>query len=247
MSVTNFIVAIDGPAGSGKSTIAKRTAERLKLPYIDTGAMYRALTVLAIQAKLPWNNERQLARLAGTARIDLEKAPDGSVRVMANGEDVTQAIRTPALTREVHHVASCGGCREKMVALQRRIGHQKGGVLEGRDIGTVVFPKADVKVYLDGVFEIRAERRHKELLEKGGSDTLEAVKRDLRRRDRKDFTRRVAPLKTYGRISRRSILRLRSGSAILRKSRSHFWNASLEPAATKMTLSLMRSAVAARR
>lgn len=148
-----LLVTIDGPAGSGKSTVARVLSRRLRLPYIDTGAMYRSLTWMAIKARVPWKNHRALTRLAGGLRIQFKPSKGYGIRVIANGQDVSKAIRTPELTREVHRVAAIPSVRAKMVHLQRGVGRLQGGVLEGRDIGTVVFPGADAKVYLDADFQ----------------------------------------------------------------------------------------------
>ena len=191
----SIIVAIDGPAGSGKSTTARALAARLKLPYIDTGAMYRALTFVAMKEGVDWSDEKALIRLAKKADIDLKRSGNGKHRVSINGMDVTKQIRTPELTKNVHHVASCPGVRTEMVRLQRKFGQRRGGVLEGRDIGTVVFPKATFKFYLDAAFWKRVERRRKEFLAKGIKAPLKEVEKDLKARDRKDFTRKVGPLK----------------------------------------------------
>jgi len=190
-----MIIAMDGPAGSGKSTTAKSAAKALKLPYIDTGAMYRAITFLAMKEGVDWSDSRALTRLAREADIDFREDRSGKQRVLVNGEDVTEAIRTPELTNQVHHVASTIGVRKQMVHLQRKLGARRGGVLEGRDIGTVVFPKADWKFYLDADFQLRAKRRHKELVAKGIRMPIKAVERDLRARDKKDLGRRYGGLK----------------------------------------------------
>lgn len=193
--MSKVIIAIDGPAGSGKSTTAKLLAQKLKLPYIDTGAMYRALTFLALQKGIGWSEGRRLAALARTAQIDFEAKRGGRYEIWANGQNVTADIRTPKLTNQVHHVASNPSVRAAMVRLQRRFGERRGGVLEGRDIGTVVFPRATFKFYLDADFMIRVRRRWRELRAKGLRVGLEAVRRDLKARDQKDLTRRVGGLK----------------------------------------------------
>ena len=190
-----YIITIDGPAGSGKSSVARRVARKLSLPYIDTGAMYRALTYLAIQKKIVWTETQKMVTLAKRAQIDLETNHSGRRRVFINGINVTRKIRTPQLTKEVHHLASSPGVREQMVRLQRRQGNQKGGVLEGRDIGTVVFAKAPFKFYLDADFHVRAKRRFTEMISQGLRATLKSVQRDLRSRDLKDFSRKVGALK----------------------------------------------------
>jgi cytidylate kinase len=195
MSRRKLIVAIDGPAGSGKSTVARRLAADLRLPYIDTGAMYRSLTALAIREGLAWADAARLERLARKAVIDLRPASGGRLRVVANGRDVTREIRTPQLTKHVHRVANLPAVRASMVRLQRALGRRRGGVLEGRDIGTVVFPRAPFKFYLDADFGVRALRRWRELKDRGERAGLAAVRRDLRERDGKDFRRKVGGLR----------------------------------------------------
>jgi cytidylate kinase len=194
MSKKRLIVAIDGPAGSGKSTVARRLAEDLGLPYIDTGAMYRSLTALAMRQRVAWDDATGLARLARKAVIDLRPGK-GRLRVVANGRDVTREIRTPELTKRVHRVANLPAVRASMVRLQRALGRRRGGVLEGRDIGTVVFPRAPFKFYLDADFGVRALRRWRELRTRGERAGLPAVRRDLRERDGKDFRRKVGGLR----------------------------------------------------
>jgi len=189
------IVAVDGPAGSGKSTVAKGVARRLGLPYLDTGAMYRALTFLAIRKKVPLADPKKLARLARQCRIEFRSGQGGTSRVLIDGLDVTRQIRRPRLTQKVRHVASVPAVRAQMVKLQRRIGKQSGGVVEGRDITTVVFPKAPHKFYIDADFRTRVRRRYEELRRKGMNSTLEEVARDQKDRDESDFKRKVGPLR----------------------------------------------------
>jgi len=189
-----FVIAIDGPAGSGKSTISKLIAKKLGLLYIDTGAMYRALTLKAMRSGLDLNNESSLMRLAGSTNIDLKEA-EGSLNVFLDGEDVSVPIRTPELTNNVKYIARVPGVRKAMVGLQRAIGERNGAVLEGRDIGTVVFPDADYKFYLDASIVERARRRHKELVQSGQKVELESIKRDVAARDESDMKRPVGALK----------------------------------------------------
>jgi len=189
------VIAIDGPAGSGKSTVAKGVARRLKALYIDTGAMYRALTLKAIKEAIDFNNEEALSRLAAAVDIQLKMRGD-FLQVMLDGEDVSKAIRKQALTEKVRFVAGIAGVRKEMVKLQRRLARasKSGAVLEGRDIGTVVFPDAEYKFYLDAHPEERAKRRHKELKQMGQKVSLKSLARDIKIRDRGDMTRNVAPL-----------------------------------------------------
>lgn len=189
-----LIIAMDGPAGSGKSSTAKALAKALRMPYIDTGAMYRSITFLAMREKVAWTNTRRLAQIAGKADFDFKEVR-GLRKVWVNRIDVTEAIRTPELTNQVHNVAGCPAVRTQMVKLQRRFGAKAGGVLEGRDIGTVVFPKADFKFYLDADFRLRAKRRQIELKAKGIRVPIAEVEKDLKARDKKDLTRKVGGLK----------------------------------------------------
>jgi len=189
------VIAIDGPAGSGKSTVAKEVAGRLGFLYIDTGAMYRALTLKAIKEAVDFNNEQALSRLAAEVDIQL-KMHRGSLQVMLDGKEVGKAIRKQALTEKVRFVAAIAGVRKEMLKLQRRLAgaSKSGAVLEGRDIGTVVFPGAEYKFYLDAYPEERAKRRYKELKQMGQKISLKALARDIKIRDRDDMTRDVAPL-----------------------------------------------------
>jgi len=189
-----MVVAIDGPAGSGKSTVSKMVAKRLNLLYIDTGAMYRALTLKAMNKKVDLKDEAELVKLAHSTRIDLEES-GGSLRVILDGEDVTGLIRTPELTNNVKYIARVPDVRHEMVKLQRAIGERSGAVLEGRDIGTVVFPDAKYKFYLDADVGERVRRRHKELTESGQNVSLEDIKKDVVVRDESDMKRPVGALK----------------------------------------------------
>ena len=187
------VVAIDGPAGAGKSTIARRVAQLLGFAYLDTGAMYRAVTWRALEAGLAPDDEDAVVALA--RGLDLVLAPDG--RVTVDGEDVTGHLRTPAVTRAVSVVAAIPAVREVMVAHQRRFAVQRRRIVaEGRDIGTVVFPDAQVKVFLDADPAERARRRLAETVAAGSSapEDVARVARDLERRDHLDRTRAVAPL-----------------------------------------------------
>jgi len=194
MACKNKIIAIDGPAGSGKSTVAKRIAEKLDLLYIDTGAMYRVLTLKAIKAKVDFENHAALAELAKGANIEL-KMDGTSLKVMLDGEDVTVAIRTKELTKKVGLVAKIADVRKEMVKLQRKLGDASGGaVLEGRDIGTVVFPDTKYKFYLDAKSQERAKRRHNQLQQMGQEVDLKVLSEDINKRDKSDITRDAGPL-----------------------------------------------------
>jgi cytidylate kinase len=189
-----LVIAVDGPAGSGKSTVSKTVASRLGLLYIDTGAMYRALTLKAMQRGMDFEDESALVSLAASTRIDLEDQ-GGKLKVFLDGEDVSGLIRTPELTANVKYIARIPGVRGEMVKLQRAIGEAHGAVLEGRDIGTVVFPDADYKFYLDASVEERARRRFRELSALGEKVHLAAIKKDVIERDESDMKRSVGALK----------------------------------------------------
>jgi cytidylate kinase len=188
-----LIIAIDGPAGSGKSTVSKGIAKRLGLLYLDTGAMYRALTLKAMRRHVDLNDEMALVTLAHSTKIDLKD--DESLKVFLDREDVSLLIRTPEVTANVKYVARVPGVRREMVRMQREIGAVKGAVLEGRDIGTVVFPDASYKFYLDADPEERARRRHKELKLLGQVVDFASLKRDIIQRDESDMKRAVGALK----------------------------------------------------
>lgn len=189
------VIAIDGPAGSGKSTIAKNVAEKLGFTYIDTGAMYRALTLKAMERNVWLNDKNALVVLSENTDINLETS-EGSLKVILDGKDVSLKIRSMEVTANVRHIASVPGVRTNMVSLQRKLASSgRGFVLEGRDIGTVVFPDAHYKFYLDATLDTRVERRFKELKEKELYAAIEEVKEDLIERDRSDMTRTVGALK----------------------------------------------------
>ncbi len=192
-----MIVAIDGPAGSGKSTVSKLLAEQLGLLYIDTGAMYRALTLKALRENIDLKDEEALVALARSADITLRYDRVKGARVELDGQDVSEAIRTPELTARVWYVAQIPRVRAVMVLFQRTLASQatQGVVLEGRDIGTVVFPDADFKFYLDADFDVRVQRRYQELACKKKTLSVDEVKKDLETRDHKDMTRKVGALK----------------------------------------------------
>lgn len=184
------IVAIDGPAGAGKSTLARRVAARLGYLYIDTGAMYRAVALLALRLGVSLDDPLKLEQLARAAQIELT----ADARVLLDGEDVSEAIRRPDISQAASKASAVAGVRRAMVELQRRLGETHSVVMEGRDIGTVVFPEAQVKIFLDADPAERAGRRVAELRQKGAeADPLE-VEREMRERDHRDRTRAEAPL-----------------------------------------------------
>jgi cytidylate kinase len=188
-----LIIAIDGPVGSGKSTVARRVAELLGYAHLDSGAMYRAVAWKALQDGVPLDFPERLSALAGAVRIDLV-ASDGKLLVLLDGEDITERIRTPQVSRAASVVAVIPGVRHPMVAEQRRAGAQGGVVMEGRDIGSVVFPHADLKIFLDASPEVRASRRQREHEEKGEPMEFDNVLAEVHERDRRDREREVSPL-----------------------------------------------------
>lgn len=191
-----MIIAIDGPAGAGKSTVAKLIAKKLKFFYIDTGAMYRALTLKVLNEGIDTANTRRIINMAHKTIIDLRYNSGGHLKVMLDGEDVSNAIRHPRITKSVSDIAKIKGVRKVMLGLQRKLGKKKNSVLEGRDIGTVVFPDAEKKFYLDAHFDERVNRRYKELKRtKLKEVTAKSVASDLHNRDSIDSTRKFAPLK----------------------------------------------------
>ncbi len=188
------IITIDGPAGAGKSTVAKCLAQKLKLSYLDTGAMYRALTLKSIRQNINMEDEDILVAMARQTDLDLENNPSG-IKVLLDGEDVSEDIRTVEVTNKTFYIAQKPRIREIMVEWQRRLGNKKGVVVEGRDVGTVVFPKANNKFYLDANIEERSRRRIEELREKGNDVDADKLMNELKERDDKDLTRSVGPLK----------------------------------------------------
>jgi cytidylate kinase len=193
--MTPIIVAIDGPSGAGKSTAARELARRLGVPYIDTGAMYRAVGLAAREAgiALPIEKPDQVISLAEGLAIELVPNPQGT-RVLSNGRDVSEAIRAPEISLYASAVSAIPGVRRRMVAEQRRLARDRGGVMEGRDIGTRVFPETPLKFFLTAPDSERAERRFRELAERGTPQPYERVLREMKERDRADETRADSPL-----------------------------------------------------
>lgn len=187
-----LIVAIDGPAGSGKSTTAKLLAQRLGYTYIDTGAMYRTITFLALEKEI-LDNEEKIISVTKNADIKLDFS-SGYTRVFVDGKDVSELIRTMKVNENVSPVSKIEEVRKELVKKQRLMGSLGGVVMEGRDIGTVVFPDADLKIFLTASIDARAERRQKELAEKGTFVSVEEVKENLLNRDKIDSTRKASPL-----------------------------------------------------
>jgi cytidylate kinase len=194
-------IAIDGPVGSGKSSVARRVAALLGYVYLDSGAMYRALAWKALERGAAFEREEDLESLARNTHIDLEAsasaAAEGAspkMRVRVDGADVTEKIRTAAVSQAASKVAAVAGVRRVLVAEQQRAGCDGGVVMEGRDIGTVVFPNAELKIFLEASLDLRAERRWREHQERGDTMTLEEVLSEVRERDRRDRERNVSPL-----------------------------------------------------
>ena len=189
-----YIVAIDGPASSGKSTTAKRLAHELKYVYIDTGAMYRACGLCSLNRGIALDDLDGLARMLDTISIDIQYDPEGN-RLFLDGVDVTGEIRREEISRLASEIAVIGIVREKMVDLQRKLGEKGGVIMDGRDIGTVVFPDADYKFFMTADVRVRAERRWTEFRKKGVDVPLDKIEEELRWRDRNDSSRAIAPLK----------------------------------------------------
>ena len=190
-----LIIAIDGPAGSGKSTVAREVAKRLELSYVDTGAIYRGLALYATRKNIAENSEDELAVLAATLPLKIETTPN-SQRISLGQEDVSEAIRSEKISRLASVISGFNKVRAQLLFLQRRLGREaeKGAVLEGRDIGTVVFPDAELKFFLTASNEERAKRRYEELLARGEEVSLDHVLREMVERDERDSKRTVAPL-----------------------------------------------------
>lgn len=187
-------VAIDGPAGAGKSTIARAAAKKLGFIYVDTGALYRAVGVYSLRNGLDTENPETVEGTLPYIQVELQ-FQDGVQHVLLNGEDVSEEIRTPQASMAASAVSAVPAVRQFLFDLQREIAAKNDCIMDGRDIGTVVLPQAEVKIFLTASPETRAMRRFKELQEKGAPDTYEAVLADLKQRDYNDSHRAVAPLK----------------------------------------------------
>lgn len=190
----SFVVAIDGPSAAGKSTTARAVAERLGFLYLDTGAFYRALALKALRGGIRPEDAEGLDAMARGTRIEFTGSPSAA-HVFLDGEDVSTDIRTPDVSEMSSRIAAVPGVRRQMVAWQRALREKGPLVGEGRDLGTVVFPDAEVKIYLDADLDTRALRRCRELHSRGIAVTLEAVREDLARRDERDRTRADSPLR----------------------------------------------------
>ena len=189
-----MIVAIDGPAGTGKGTVAKLISERLDFVYIDTGAMYRCITLKMIRENISLDEEEKIKDLLERTKITFKNLDDKQ-HVYLDGEDVSDLIRKPNVNELVSPVSAIKIIRIKMVELQRKLGEEGNVIMEGRDITTVVFPNAEVKIYLDAKLEIRAERRYKELIARGNDITYEDTLESIRKRDKNDMEKEMGALK----------------------------------------------------
>lgn len=192
----SLVIAIDGPAGAGKSTVAKRVADALGYLYIDTGAMYRAATWLVLENNVNTQDLEAIVRLVASANIELKQAEDsGPQHVLVNGNDVSNAIRSQQVTRLVSPISAIPGVRQHLVVKQQKLASQGAVVMDGRDIGTVVLPKADLKIFLTASPDVRASRRLKDLEALGEKADLDLLLHEIKERDRQDSTRAVAPLR----------------------------------------------------
>jgi CMP/dCMP kinase len=190
-----LVIAIDGPVGAGKSTVAKLVARKLGYLYVDTGAMYRAVALKALRLGMDINDPIVMAMLAEATDIQLQQQGDGSVRVFLDGEDVTEAIRTPEVSEASSIVSAHEGVRKVLAERQKAMAKLGGVVMEGRDIQTVIAPDAEVKIFLTASLEERAKRRWLELQQKGISVSYEEVLQEVKERDERDKTRAIAPLR----------------------------------------------------
>ncbi len=189
-----LIIAIDGPAASGKSTTAKLLAKKLKYVYIDTGAMYRACALDALNNNIPLSDRENLKKLIENIEIDIKYSPEGN-KIYLHNKDVSKRIREEDISKLSSEIAVIDFVREKMVELQRKMGKNGGIIMDGRDIGTVVFPNADYKFFMIADVEKRAKRRQKELIEKGKTADFQTVLKELIWRDKNDSQRKHSPLK----------------------------------------------------
>ena len=187
-------VAIDGPAGAGKSTIAKKLAKELDYIYVDTGAMYRAMALYMIEQKTDIQHMDTVRSACDAITIDIRYS-DGEQQVILNGRNVNDFIRTEAVSEMSSKISAIPEVRAKLLSLQRSLAAASNVIMDGRDIGTHVLPNADVKIFLTASVETRALRRYKELEEKGVSCDLEEIKKDIKERDERDCTRKIAPLR----------------------------------------------------
>ena len=190
----NYIIAIDGPTGSGKSTVSRLLAQRLRYHYLDTGAMYRAVGLAVMRAGENLHNKEEITRICNGLDIQFIRE-GGATKIYLSNEDVTKAIREPAIDLIASNVSALDTVRKVMTSLQRKIGSKGLLVTEGRDMGTVVFPEAQHKFYIDASLETRVDRRFQERLRRGESTSREKVKEDLIKRDTQDMNRHLSPLR----------------------------------------------------
>ena len=195
MSKKFFAIAIDGPAGAGKSTIAKRLAKELDFVYVDTGAIYRTVGYYIWLCGIGGRDADGVARLIDDVNVKIEYPGDGVQHMFLNGKDITDEIRTPEISSYASQVSAHKCVRDYLLDTQRELARTHNVIMDGRDIGTVVLPNAQVKIFLTASPEIRAKRRHLELAEKGIKDSYEKVLADMKQRDLQDSTRAIAPLK----------------------------------------------------
>jgi CMP/dCMP kinase len=189
----SVVVTIDGPAGAGKTTVSRKLAESLQYRYVDTGALYRAVALAAIEAGVQPEDEAGLQILCANLTMDYAISGNGT-RLLLNGEDITEIIRTPEIAMMASAVSAQSVVRTFLMDIQKQMGKNKAAVFEGRDMGTVVFPEAEVKFFLDASIKIRAMRRFQEL-GANGHQSLQEVEQDMLHRDKNDSNRRIAPLK----------------------------------------------------
>ena len=195
MSELFHAVAIDGPSGAGKSTLARTVAEKLHFVYVDTGAIYRSIGWYALQQKIEPEDGEAVAALLEDLKMEIRYGEDGLQHMLVNGEDVTAAIRRPEVSAAASKVAAIPAVRTFLLEMQRGLAREHNVIMDGRDIGTVVLPDASCKIFLTASAEVRAQRRCKELAERGTPQDFDSVLEDMKRRDAQDCSRAVAPLK----------------------------------------------------
>jgi cytidylate kinase len=193
MNKNGLVIAIDGPSGAGKSTVARILAQRLNYIYIDTGALYRSIGWKAKKERIDLNDELELAKLCGRTEVTIKK-DNNDPRFYVDGQDVTGEIRTPEMGMMASAVSKSPAVRARLLSLQRELGRNGGVVMDGRDIGTVIFPEAELKFFLEASAEERGKRRYRELKEKGMNVDLAQITREIRDRDRQDRGRSISPL-----------------------------------------------------
>ncbi|MBT8490245.1 MAG: (d)CMP kinase [Deltaproteobacteria bacterium] len=189
-----LIITVDGPAAAGKSTVSKILSQRISYMYLDTGALYRACAYKVSECGILSDDERSLSELCDKMRVSLKRV-DGDMRILVDGEDMTQKIRTEQIGFLASKISAIPAVREALLSLQRKAGEKGGVIAEGRDMGTVVFPYADLKFFLDADVRERAQRRYLEILERGDNTDYEEIRMRLVKRDQQDMTREISPLK----------------------------------------------------